>query len=358
MLALLSLCLPACPAALLHTLPLSLSYSLPPSLSPSPSLPLPHYLSDTLSHPVCLSPSLPIPFTAQQHSHTSPVPARARPHPRAPSPLASAGRPQLPPSLQKTVTAFKMVPDQKLRYQQLLFLAKKLEPMDPALAVDENKVKGCLSTVYVVGSIDEAGVISYVGQSDSQLTKGLAALLINGLSGSTNEQIQAVDPSFIHDAGLAQSLTPGRNNGFINMLVMMKRQAAALAEGSGIGSVPAQSSGPEPAAGSRAGDAQMVAAADAAAELGPIGQRMAAKLIDALAPTILEIVDESAQHAGHAGAKGLDGESHFALRIASPAFEGVGSLQRHKMVYAALDEEMKLIHALSIKAGTPAELGA
>jgi sulfur transfer protein SufE/stress-induced morphogen len=281
----------------------------------------------------------------------------------------------LTPELEKVVKSFKMVPDQKLRYQQLLFLAKKLAPMDAALAVELNKVQGCLSTVYVVGSMQPDGTIDYVGESDSQLTKGIAALLINGLSNCTNEQIQAVDPKFIHVAGLAQSLTPGRNNGFINMLKMMKAQAEALAAAKGADAeqhkaVSEQSSAAEhtsaragSAATPRAGGGRMAALVDTTtshlgdtcSHLGPVGQRMTHTLVLEFFPVQLELVDESSQHAGHAGAKGLAGESHFALRIVSEAFEGASSLKRHQMVYAALQEEMKLIHALSIKTATPSE---
>ena len=70
---------------------------------------------------------------------------------------------------------------------------------------------------------------------------------------------------------------------------------------------------------------------------------------------MLDLVDESDQHAGHAGAKGLDGESHFALTIVSDAFEGIRSLKRHQMVYAAIGDEMPKIHALSINARAPGE---
>ena len=75
----------------------------------------------------------------------------------------------------------------------------------------------------------------------------------------------------------------------------------------------------------------------------------------ALAPTRLELVDESAQHAGHAGAS-PGGNTHWRLTIVSPRFAGQPTVARHRMVYQALGELMQNpIHALAISARSPEE---
>lgn len=79
------------------------------------------------------------------------------------------------------------------------------------------------------------------------------------------------------------------------------------------------------------------------------------KLTDKFAPTRLEIEDQSARHAGHAGAH-PQGESHFAVTIVSTAFTGHGRIARQRMVYAALSEELQThVHALSLTTLTPEE---
>jgi BolA protein len=77
--------------------------------------------------------------------------------------------------------------------------------------------------------------------------------------------------------------------------------------------------------------------------------------LSALEPQSVELLDESGRHVGHAGAAA--GGSHFRLVIVSPRFAGVGTLERHRMVYAALGPLMQReIHALAIQALAPDEL--
>lgn len=86
-----------------------------------------------------------------------------------------------------------------------------------------------------------------------------------------------------------------------------------------------------------------------------VAQAIEANLRRAFDPTRLSIVDESHRHAGHAGAR-PEGESHFRVEIVSNAFAGKSRVERQRMVYAALAEEMaRDIHALQIVTLTPSE---
>ena len=74
------------------------------------------------------------------------------------------------------------------------------------------------------------------------------------------------------------------------------------------------------------------------------------RLTELLAPTSLEVLDESAAHAGHAGADGSGFGTHFRVRISSPLFEGKPRLARHRLVYDALQEFIDQgLHALAIE---------
>jgi BolA protein len=79
------------------------------------------------------------------------------------------------------------------------------------------------------------------------------------------------------------------------------------------------------------------------------------KLSERFAPTRLVVVDESHRHAGHAGAR-PEGETHFAVTIASAAFSGLGRVARQRLVYDTLKQELAAnVHALSLTTLTPEE---
>lgn len=87
----------------------------------------------------------------------------------------------------------------------------------------------------------------------------------------------------------------------------------------------------------------------------PRVERMMKALEAQLAPTQLDVKDDSAHHAGHAGAA-QHGGGHFTVFIVSSEFDGKSTLQRHQMVYQALGSLMQTdIHALIIRASTPSE---
>lgn len=133
----------------------------------------------------------------------------------------------LPPALAQIVQRFQRVSDPKQRYEQLLALAKRLEPLPESDKIPENKVSGCVSQVYITAELVD-GKVNYQGDSDSQLVKGLVALLVRGLGGLTPAEILQVTPDFIQATGLNVSLTPSRANGFYNIFRMMQQKALQL----------------------------------------------------------------------------------------------------------------------------------
>jgi BolA protein len=88
---------------------------------------------------------------------------------------------------------------------------------------------------------------------------------------------------------------------------------------------------------------------------GPVATEMLRRLNSALAPSRVELIDDSEQHRGHGGYNPA-GESHFTLRIESRAFAGKSRVECQRMIYAALGDLMReRVHALSIRATAPDE---
>jgi cysteine desulfuration protein SufE len=134
----------------------------------------------------------------------------------------------LPPNLDRIVQRFSRVSDPKRRYEQLLAIAKRLEPMPESDKVEANKVQGCVSQVFITARLSE-GKVKFTGDSDAQLVKGLVALLVEGLNDLPPADILRITPDFIQATGLDVSLTPSRANGFYNIFKLMQQKSAELA---------------------------------------------------------------------------------------------------------------------------------
>ena len=275
---------------------------------------------------------------------------------------------ELPSKLEEIVRLFQGVKEPRAKYEQLLWYGKNLSPLGEEYCVKENKVEGCVSQVWVVCRLDEDRRVWFQAQSDSVLTKGLAALLVEGLSGATVEEVLKVTPDFVHMLGLKQSLTPSRNNGFLNMLkLMQKKTLQSFTEGvsKSLSSSSAASGGGGSAPAAAAAVPEREAAsveppvAEAAVEMSTMKDSIQKKLTEGLTPVQLEVEDVSYQHAGHAGAPKGSSETHFNVKVVSESFQGRSLVKRHRLVYDLLKDELQNgVHALSLVTKTPAEISA
>lgn len=285
--------------------------------------------------------------------------------------------------------------------------------MDPRFKDNEHRVRGCVSQVWVRAfpDPDDPGAVRFEADSDSALTKGLCALLVFGLSGSSASVITSVPSEFVLLLGLRQSLTPSRNNGFLNMLLLMQKKARELqfseevfdfddeeknlttnvngwrpldyaaTNGSYDGSEE-HSISKDKDANFEVGimDESMASLEDESDSIGTgvhvtdfsvdsdhsrlsgsgegRGERIKKLLELALSPVELDVEDISHLHAGHAGIGGrISGETHFNVRVVSEEFEGKSLVKRHRLVYELLQDELQSgLHSLSIVAKTPSEI--
>ena len=130
-------------------------------------------------------------------------------------------------SLDNLIKRLQSTSDPKRRYEYILWLAKSLPTLTQDLQLSTNKVKGCISEVFVLGVLIN-GKIQWKGYSDALITKGLLAFLIKGLNDLTPFEVLSIDERFTEMTGLSKSLTPSRANGFLNIFLKMKSQAKKL----------------------------------------------------------------------------------------------------------------------------------
>lgn len=131
---------------------------------------------------------------------------------------------QLTEVLEKRFNQFKKITDKDKRFERIIELGKKLTNFPEELKTEENQVHGCASLVYIVGQKIN-GLMQYNGWSNSHLVKGLVALLVEGMNNNSPQDVLNINPAFIEDMGISQTLTASRANGFINAFNLMKEIA-------------------------------------------------------------------------------------------------------------------------------------
>jgi cysteine desulfuration protein SufE len=138
-------------------------------------------------------------------------------------------------SLERIERGFQLMQNWQDRYRYLIQLGGKLDPLPEELKVEEHRVKGCTSNVWLISepSDDDPPRLRFRADSDAQIVKGLVALLMIMYSDRTPEEILGVDARAILDRlELQAHLSPSRSNGLFAMVERIRTEAAqALASG-------------------------------------------------------------------------------------------------------------------------------
>jgi cysteine desulfuration protein SufE len=146
--------------------------------------------------------------------------------------------------LDDIVDIFELLGDWEQRYQYLTELGEKLPAMPEALRTEENKVRGCMSQVWVCACRDEHNpeIIHFYGDCDTSIIKGVLAVLIQLASGKTVAEVEQLDVDVLFSRlGLDEHLSPNRHVGVYAIVELMKQQTRNL-QSSRVSHLPSQSS--------------------------------------------------------------------------------------------------------------------
>jgi cysteine desulfuration protein SufE len=138
------------------------------------------------------------------------------------------------PRIESLIEDFELLTDWEERYRYVIELGRELDPMPDALKTPVTKVQGCASQVWIHARTTRTGgepVLTFTGDSDALIVKGLIAVVFRLYSGETARTILATDATPVLDRlGLKDHLTPQRSNGLASMVKRIKADAqAALA---------------------------------------------------------------------------------------------------------------------------------
>ncbi len=132
---------------------------------------------------------------------------------------------------------FALLDDWEDRYRYVIELGRALPPLPEALRTEANKVRGCASQVWLAsavgaGAAGSAPLLTFRGDSDAHIVRGLIAILFALFQDKTAEEILRLDArTLFAELGLQEHLTPQRSNGFFSMVERIRNDARALAAG-------------------------------------------------------------------------------------------------------------------------------
>lgn len=127
---------------------------------------------------------------------------------------------------EEIIEEFSMFDDWMDKYALLIDLGNSLQPLEDKFKTPQNIIEGCQSRVWLNAEINN-GIITYTGESDAVLVKGIVSLLIRVLSGHSPKEIMETELYFIEKIGLREHLSPTRSNGLLAMIKQMKMYAIA-----------------------------------------------------------------------------------------------------------------------------------
>lgn len=126
---------------------------------------------------------------------------------------------------EEVVEEFSLFDNWMDRYQYIIDLGRRLPPMDESDLIDDNKIKGCQSQVWMVSNLKD-GRLHFEATSDAAIVSGLIAILLRIYSERTPDDILASNPDFVTALGLEEHLSPTRSNGLASMLSAIRKTAA------------------------------------------------------------------------------------------------------------------------------------
>jgi cysteine desulfuration protein SufE len=137
------------------------------------------------------------------------------------------------PAIETIIDDFAFLDDWEDKYRYVIELGRSLSDLPEAEKTAANKVNGCVSQVWLVTDVEDGAdpVVTFRGDSDAHIVRGLVAIMISAMSGRKASEIQALDAAaLMKSLGLEDNLTPQRSNGLRAMVARMKDDARAAAE--------------------------------------------------------------------------------------------------------------------------------